>query len=101
MVHKIGAVLPDYSHGDIVQLTTGTSSALFRDLSPELKQAVIAQVTDSISRVFVYVLAVSSLGFILSLSLSVRDSHFLRKTFPHPPHPVSQREFLTWILSLF
>ncbi len=70
---KVGSVLPDYSPADIVHLTTGTSSSLFLDLDPGLKQAVIAQVTDSIRYVFAYVLAVASLGFVLSLFLNVSD----------------------------
>jgi hypothetical protein len=79
VLHKVSAVLPGYSRSDIVHLTTGTSSSLFQDLSPELKQGVIAQVTDSIRDVFVYVLAVSSLGFVLSLTLSVSETSCSRR----------------------
>ncbi len=71
---KVGSVLPDYSPTDIVHLTTGTSSSLFRNLDSDLKRVVIAQVTDSIRYVFVYVLAVASLGFVLSLFLNVSDA---------------------------
>ncbi|KAL2132711.1 hypothetical protein VTI74DRAFT_3449 [Chaetomium olivicolor] len=70
VVDKVSSVLPDYPLSDIVHLTTGTSSPLFQDLDPKLKRAVVAQVTDSIRYVFVYVLAVAALGFILSLFLS-------------------------------
>lgn len=70
---KVAAVLPGRPLSDIVELTTGTSSSLFRGLSPELKEAVISQVTDSIRNVFIYVLAVSALGLVLSVTLSVSD----------------------------
>lgn len=73
VVTKVAAVLPGHPLSDIVDLTTGTSSSLFQGLSPELKAAVIAQVTDSIRNVFIYVLAVSALGLVLSLTLSVSD----------------------------
>ena len=71
VVKKVSGVLSDYPLDDIVHLTTGTSSALFQDLSPELKRGVIAQVTDAIRQVFIYILAVSSLGLVLSFLLSV------------------------------
>jgi hypothetical protein len=70
-VKNVSEILSDYPLDDIVHLTTGTSSSLFLDLSPELKRGVIAQVTDSIRQVFIYILAVSSLGLILSFLLSV------------------------------
>ncbi|CAI4214236.1 unnamed protein product [Parascedosporium putredinis] len=70
VVGKVGSVLPGYSQDDIVHLTTGTSSSLFRGLDAGLKEAVIAQVTESIRHVFIYVLAVSSLGLVLSFFLS-------------------------------
>ncbi len=71
---KVGSVLPEHSLTEIVHLTTGTSSSLFQNLDPSLKRLVIAQVTDSIRYVFVYVLAVASLGFVLSLFLNVSDA---------------------------
>lgn len=84
VVAKVGSVLPDYPLSDIVHLTTGTSSPLFQDLSPELKRAVIAQVTDSIRNVFIYVLAVAALGFVLSFFLSVRGRHPFFNLFIFP-----------------
>ncbi|KAG9768794.1 MFS general substrate transporter, partial [Aureobasidium melanogenum] len=67
---KVAAVLPARPLSDIVELTTGASSSLFQGLSPELKEAVISQVTDSIRNVFIYVLAVSAWGLALSVTLS-------------------------------
>ncbi|PKS06149.1 hypothetical protein jhhlp_007466 [Lomentospora prolificans] len=70
VLKKVSSVLPDYPLDDIVHLTTGTGSSLFQALSSELKAAVIFQVTDSIRQVFIYILAVSSLGLVLSFLLS-------------------------------
>jgi hypothetical protein len=92
VVAKVSSVLPDYPLTDIVHLTTGTSSPLFQELSEELKRAVIAQVTDSIRNTFIYVLAVASLGFVLSFFLSVSGGHiFFSHNGSDKFHPFSAR----------
>ncbi|KAL3470869.1 MFS general substrate transporter [Aspergillus californicus] len=72
IISKISSVLPGYSTSEVTELTAGTSSAVFQNLSEELKAVVIDQVTDTIRRVFIYPLAVSAVGFILSCFLSRR-----------------------------
>lgn len=72
-MEKVAAVLTGFSRAEIVHLTTGTSSFLFQSLTPALKEQVVAQVTASIRDTFIYLLAISSLGFILSFTLSVSD----------------------------
>ncbi|KAJ5554708.1 DNA repair protein RAD50 [Penicillium frequentans] len=61
-----------YSTSEISEITTGTSGSVFQSLSSDQKSAVIDQVTDSIRRVFIYPLAISAFGFILSFTLSRR-----------------------------
>ena len=75
-VENVSAALPGLAPSEIVHLTTGTSSVLFKSLSATDKEKVVIQVTDSIRHVFMYLTATSSLGFVLAFLLSVRhDPH--------------------------
>ena len=68
---KIHEVLPNAPPDDIVQLTTGIHSAIFRSLSNEHKFEVIERVTLAIGNVFLVMVAGSALAFIGSVFLSV------------------------------
>ncbi|KAJ5626420.1 hypothetical protein N7528_003847 [Penicillium herquei] len=71
-ISKISSILPGYSQSDISSLTAGTSGTIYQSLSSTQQSAVVDAVTDSIRRVFLYPLAVSACGFVLSFTLSRR-----------------------------
>ncbi|KAJ6024736.1 DNA repair protein RAD50 [Penicillium herquei] len=71
-ISKISGVLPGLSKSNISELTAGTSGSVYQNLTLAQQSAVVDQVTDSIRRVFLYPLAVSAFGFLLSFTLSRR-----------------------------
>ncbi|KAJ5736908.1 DNA repair protein RAD50 [Penicillium malachiteum] len=71
-ISKISSVLPGYSESDISSLTAGTSGSVYQNLTSAQQSAVVDAVSDSIRRVFLYPLAVSASGFLLSFTLSRR-----------------------------
>ncbi|KAJ5706542.1 DNA repair protein RAD50 [Penicillium malachiteum] len=75
-ISKISSILPGYSQSDIDSLTASTSSTIYQSLSSTQQSAVVDAVSYSIRRVFLYPLAVSACGFVLSFTLS------RRKVFP-------------------
>jgi hypothetical protein len=75
-------VLPNMALEDIVHLTTGTTSALYKSLDQVDKNNVVEQVTEAIKNTFIYSVSLSALGFVLAFLLSVScclvSFHFLR-----------------------
>lgn len=71
---RISQIIPNAPADDIVQLTTGTHSAIFKSLSSEVQGQVIEQVTLAIRNVFFVMVAGSALAFISSLFLSRRKT---------------------------
>ncbi|KAI1426173.1 major facilitator superfamily domain-containing protein [Xylaria sp. FL1777] len=69
---EIRRLLPNISFKDSVQLTTGTSSSVYKALSPEEQMIVKEQITFAVRDVFAVVLATSAIAFIGSLFLSRR-----------------------------
>ncbi|KAJ8117000.1 hypothetical protein ONZ43_g4310 [Nemania bipapillata] len=69
---QIRRLIPTLSAGDALQLTTGTSSAVYKALGPHDQFIVIEQVTIAIRHVFLVVVVTSAIGFIGSLFLSRR-----------------------------
>ncbi|KAJ4304911.1 hypothetical protein N0V90_000439 [Kalmusia sp. IMI 367209] len=69
---EISNILPDAPPTDIIQLTAGTHSAVFKSLSPSVQLQVVEQVTLAIRNVFLVMVAASALAFIVSLFLSRR-----------------------------
>lgn len=72
-VQKIGSALPNASPAEIMQLMTGTSSAVYMDLSESDKQVVIPQITDAMSNVWLMFLVAAALSFVCSLPLGVSN----------------------------
>ena len=68
---QISQILPNAPADEIVQLTAGTHSAIFKSLSSEVQFQVVEQVTLAIRNVFLVMVAGSALAFIGSLFLSV------------------------------
>jgi len=64
-------LVPGAPFEDILQLTTGRNSPLFKALNPGLQIKVIEQITVAIRNPFAIVVAGSSLALISSLFLSV------------------------------
>ncbi|KAJ5716728.1 hypothetical protein N7493_008639 [Penicillium malachiteum] len=71
-ISKISSILPGYSESDISSLTAGTSGSIYQNLTSAQQSAVVDAVSDSIRLVFLYPLAVSAFGFLLSFTLSHR-----------------------------
>lgn len=74
---KLHNVLPDHSYDDLLQLTSGIHSPIFEALNPELKTAVVDQVTAAIRNTFGLIMAGSAMTFVLSLFLGVSLRLFL------------------------
>ncbi|KAK4240607.1 major facilitator superfamily-domain-containing protein [Achaetomium macrosporum] len=66
---NLGKILPHLPYQDLLQLTTGIHSAVFEELSPDLKSAVVHQVTVAIRNTFGLIMAGSAMTFVLSLFL--------------------------------
>jgi hypothetical protein len=70
-VDKISTILPDAPFDDVIQLTTGTHSAIYKSLDPELQVQVVQQITLALRNVFVVMLAGSALAFVGAAFLKV------------------------------
>lgn len=68
---RISQILPNMPADDIVQLTAGTHSAVFKSLSLEVQFQIVEQVTLAIRNVFFIMVVGSALAFVGSLFLSV------------------------------
>lgn len=66
---NLAAVLPEHSHDDLLQLTTGIHGTIFQHLTPEQQVQVVDQVTFATRNPFGLVMAASALTFVLSLFL--------------------------------
>ncbi|KAK1765886.1 major facilitator superfamily domain-containing protein [Phialemonium atrogriseum] len=72
-VQKIGSALPNASPAEIMQLMTGTSSAVYMDLFESDKRVVIPQITDAMSNVWFMFLVAAALSFVCSLPLGPKQ----------------------------
>lgn len=70
-VQKVGAALPDISASDIADLIAGTSSVAFQKLSDPDKAAVVPQIANALTGVWIFFLAGAVLSFLLTLPLIV------------------------------
>ncbi|KAI1132338.1 major facilitator superfamily-domain-containing protein [Nemania abortiva] len=68
-VQNVGAVLPDVAQSDIGDLIAGTSSATFQMLSDADKAAVVPQIADALTGVWIFFLAAAALSFVFTLPL--------------------------------
>ncbi|KAI0403610.1 major facilitator superfamily-domain-containing protein [Xylaria palmicola] len=68
-VQKVGAVLPDVARSDIGDLIAGTSSATFQMLSDADKAAVVPQIANALTGVWIFFLAAAALSFVFTLPL--------------------------------
>ncbi|RYC62530.1 hypothetical protein CHU98_g3697 [Xylaria longipes] len=68
-VQKVGAVLPDVAQSDIGDLIAGTSSATFQMLSDADKAAVVPQIANALTGVWIFFLAAAALSFMFTLPL--------------------------------
>ena len=75
-VEKIATALPSIPADEVAALITGASGHLYKSLSEGDRALVVVQITDAISEAFYYLVCITALGFISSLFLSVRVSHF-------------------------
>ena len=81
---KIGQIIPDASFSDVIQLTAGTHSMIYKSLGPVLQAEVVEQITFALRNVFFVMLAGSALAFIGSFFLNVGVSvKFLYFTNPN------------------
>jgi hypothetical protein len=76
---KISQILPDMPFSDVIQLTTGTHSAIYKGLGSAIQVQVVEQITFALRDVFFVMVAGSALAFIGSLFLNVSIS----LTFPY------------------
>ncbi|KAI0505656.1 major facilitator superfamily-domain-containing protein [Xylaria bambusicola] len=68
-VQKVGTVLPDVAPSDIGDLIAGTSSATFQMLSDTDKAAVIPQIANALTGVWIFFLATAVLSFVFTFPL--------------------------------
>lgn len=71
---KISLIMPDAPFNDIIQLTAGTHSAIYKTLNPAIQVQVVEQITFALRNVFFVMVAGSALAFIGSLFLDVSVS---------------------------
>ncbi|KAH4299221.1 hypothetical protein HBH64_047120 [Parastagonospora nodorum] len=69
---KISQILPDMPLSDVIQLTTGTHSAIYKGLGSTVQVQVVEQITFALHDVFFVMVAGSALAFIGSLFLNRR-----------------------------
>ncbi|KAI1119044.1 major facilitator superfamily domain-containing protein [Nemania sp. NC0429] len=72
---RIRNLIPRLSFQDALQLTTGTSSDVFKALSADDQNIVIEQVTFALRNVFLIIVITSAIAFIGSLFLSRRKMY--------------------------
>jgi hypothetical protein len=66
--------LPNIPANQISELITGASGHVYRSLSAGDRDVVVVQIMSAISEAFYYLVAITAIGFITSLSLSVSIS---------------------------
>jgi hypothetical protein len=73
-LEKLETLLPNSTHAELLQLTTGIQSDYFQSLSSALQQLVVEQVTITIHNIFGLIMAGAALSFVTSLFLGVSCS---------------------------
>ncbi|KAJ2988786.1 hypothetical protein NUW58_g3795 [Xylaria curta] len=68
-VQKVAAVVPNVPESKIGDLIAGTSSATFQLLSDAEKAAVVPQIANALTSIWIFFLAAAALSFIASLPL--------------------------------
>ncbi|PVH86320.1 MFS transporter [Cadophora sp. DSE1049] len=69
-IKKLSLVLRSFSKDEILDLTTGTSSAAYEALSVEEQEVVIPQIMVAMSNVWMFFLVAAALSFVLSFVLT-------------------------------
>lgn len=70
-IQELSLVLPSFGKDEILDLTTGTSSAAYKALSAEEQRLVIPQIMRAMSNVWMFFLVAAALSFALSFVLTV------------------------------
>lgn len=70
-VKEVGEALPDASSEEIIQLTSGSSSAIFKGLSDSERGAVITRITNAMGNVWLLFMVAAALSFASALCLGV------------------------------
>jgi len=73
-ISRITLTLPRITENEATALITGASGALYNGLSDEDRAEVIRQIMSAISEAYYYLVAITAIGFIASLFLSVSIS---------------------------
>ncbi|KAL2194194.1 major facilitator superfamily domain-containing protein [Corynascus similis CBS 632.67] len=73
-ISRITLALPRITETEATALITGASGALYNGLSDEDRAEVVRQIMSAISEAFYYLVAITAIGFIASLFLSVSIS---------------------------
>jgi hypothetical protein len=68
---KVAAALPHIPASEIAELITGASGHFYKNLSDGDREEVVAQIMGAISESFYYLVAITAVGFLTSLLLSV------------------------------
>jgi hypothetical protein len=82
---KIGRILPDATRDEILQLTSGMYSPISQNLTVEVREQVVQEVTLAIRNGFLMIVVGSALAFVSSLFLSVSISTVYLQS-PHTGH---------------
>ena len=94
---NIGQIVPDASFSDVIQVTAGTHSMIYKSLGPVLQAEVVEQITFALRNVFFVMLAGSALAFIGSFFLNVGgSSKFLYFTNPISVESFTENIQVTW-----
>jgi hypothetical protein len=70
-MQRIASALPHIPEAGIAELITGASGHFYKSLSESDRAVVITQIMGAISEAFYYLVAITAIGFITSLFLSV------------------------------
>ncbi|KAH7390153.1 MFS transporter [Cadophora sp. MPI-SDFR-AT-0126] len=80
-IQKLSHILPNFSKDEILDLTTGTSSAAYKSFSAEEQEAIIPQIMDAMSNVWMFFLVAAALSFVLSFLLTVSSLEVVARIY--------------------